>query len=114
MQGVESQSANASPLNPSTRGKPGNHHYCFVDLSSEDEAMRAVRALNGKPAFGGRLKVDFSGGIPDKLKARSSYARDDGTSVSRTGSDQGTSTRDTATGPSEEKQMRMASGNWRR
>lgn len=97
-----------------TRARPGNHHYCFVDLRSEEEALRAVRALNGKYAFGGRLKVSLSNRIPDKLKARSSDVRNETTTVSRSGpgNDQSLS-RDNQPGPSPEKQLRMASGNWR-
>ncbi|KAK3330010.1 hypothetical protein B0H66DRAFT_542549 [Apodospora peruviana] len=42
---------------PSTRTKPGNHHYCFVDFSSQDEALRAMKATNKVPVDGGFLRV---------------------------------------------------------
>ncbi|KAK3300577.1 uncharacterized protein B0H64DRAFT_18950 [Chaetomium fimeti] len=40
-----------------TRATPGNHHYCFVDFSSAEEAERALQELNGKPVEGGNLRV---------------------------------------------------------
>ncbi|KAL2180552.1 uncharacterized protein P884DRAFT_297225 [Thermothelomyces heterothallicus CBS 202.75] len=46
---------------PDTRAIPGNHHYCFVDFSSADEAERAMRELNGKPIKGGgTLRVSLA------------------------------------------------------
>ncbi|KAM7194045.1 hypothetical protein V8F20_008141 [Naviculisporaceae sp. PSN 640] len=42
---------------PSTQGKPGNHHYCFVDFSSQEEAERAMNATNKLPVEGGNLRV---------------------------------------------------------
>lgn len=42
-----------------TRTLPGNHHYCFVDFSSAQEAERAMAALNGKPVEGGSLRVSL-------------------------------------------------------
>lgn len=44
----------------STRTLPGNHHYCFVYFGSDQEAERAIRALNGKPVEGGELRVSRS------------------------------------------------------
>ncbi|ODA81264.1 hypothetical protein RJ55_04228 [Drechmeria coniospora] len=51
----------------STRSKPGNHHYCFVDFETRDEAGSAMRALNGKPYLGGKLRVSVATNIPAKL-----------------------------------------------
>ncbi|KAL2156921.1 hypothetical protein VTH06DRAFT_2317 [Thermothelomyces fergusii] len=46
-----------------TRGTPGNHHYCFVDFRSPEEAKRAMRELNGRPLEGGgALRVSLSRG----------------------------------------------------
>lgn len=43
------------------RALPGNHHYCFVDFESMDDAQAAIQALNGRVVPGGpsgaRLKV---------------------------------------------------------
>ncbi|KAK4129164.1 hypothetical protein N657DRAFT_562231 [Parathielavia appendiculata] len=44
---------------PETREKPGNHHYCFVDFSSVEEAERALKELHGKPIQGGTLRVSY-------------------------------------------------------
>jgi hypothetical protein len=42
-----------------TQSIPGNHHYCFVDFSSMQEAERALKELNGKPVEGGNLRASF-------------------------------------------------------
>ncbi|KAK0734761.1 hypothetical protein B0T26DRAFT_820060 [Lasiosphaeria miniovina] len=55
---------------PSTMEKPGNHHYCFVDFPSAEEAARALAATNGKEVPGGFLRV-----FPARGKAPAS-ARD--------------------------------------
>lgn len=36
---------------------PGNHHYCFVDLATAEEAQRAIKELDGSPIPAGALKV---------------------------------------------------------
>ncbi|KAF4471843.1 RNA recognition motif domain [Fusarium albosuccineum] len=54
----------------STRSQPGNHHYCFVDFDTKEEASAAVEALNGKPIEGGFLKVSISRKMPRKLVGR--------------------------------------------
>ena len=36
------------PPHVSKQALPGSHHYCFVDLSSAEEAQSAVRALDGR------------------------------------------------------------------
>ncbi|KAK4132045.1 RNA-binding domain-containing protein [Trichocladium antarcticum] len=45
---------------PDTQSVPGNHHYCFVDLISPEEAERAMTALNGAAVPGGRLRVSLA------------------------------------------------------
>jgi RNA recognition motif-containing protein len=46
----------------STRGKPGNHDYCFVDLASASDAEQAIKALNGKEMWDWHLKVNHTTG----------------------------------------------------
>ncbi|KAK2049402.1 RNA recognition domain-containing protein [Colletotrichum somersetense] len=55
----------------STRSMPGNHHYCFVDFATVDEAAAAIKALNGKLWAGEQLRVNVAKPLPDKLKDRS-------------------------------------------
>ncbi|KAK1999385.1 RNA recognition domain-containing protein [Colletotrichum falcatum] len=55
----------------STRSMPGNHHYCFVDFATVDEAAAAVKALSGKLWAGEPLRVNVAKPLPDKLKDRS-------------------------------------------
>lgn len=43
---IEAVSKLISP-HPSTRTKPGDHYYCFVDLPASDLAEQAALALNG-------------------------------------------------------------------
>ncbi|KAF4995881.1 hypothetical protein FGRMN_4838 [Fusarium graminum] len=67
---------------------PGNHHYCFVDFDTKEEASSAAEALNGKEIPGGQLKVSTSDRIPQKLVSRQLDAREgrrvsDGMSNSR-------------------------------
>ncbi|OCL05748.1 hypothetical protein AOQ84DRAFT_390669 [Glonium stellatum] len=54
----------------SIQSKPGNHFYAFVDFPSSEEADAAAKALNGKLAFGGRLKVNYSRSISRKVDER--------------------------------------------
>ncbi|KAK1590490.1 RNA recognition domain-containing protein [Colletotrichum navitas] len=54
----------------STRSMPGNHHYCFVDFATVDEASAALKALNGKLWADERLRVNVAKPLPDKLKDR--------------------------------------------
>lgn len=49
---------------PSTRTKPGNHHYCFVDFETQDDAEDAIRVLDGRCVPGGRLRVSMAHGLP--------------------------------------------------
>lgn len=48
----------------STRTKPGNHHYCFVDFGSQEDAEKAMTATNKLAHDGGFLRV-----FPAKGKA---------------------------------------------
>lgn len=54
----------------STRSMRGNHHYCFVDFHTKEEANDAMRALDGRPIKGGKLKVSVAKYIPKKLVGR--------------------------------------------
>jgi RNA recognition motif-containing protein len=46
----------------STRGKPGNHNYCFVDLASQSETEAAIKALDGKEMWDWHIKVNHTFG----------------------------------------------------
>ena len=49
------------PPHPSKRTESGDHHYCFVDLPTAQEAENAMRLLDGKKtAQGGTYKVQPS------------------------------------------------------
>ncbi|KAK1484142.1 modin [Colletotrichum tamarilloi] len=54
----------------STRAKGGEHHYCFVDFATAEEADAARNALDRKVWGTGRLRVNVARGLPDKLKDR--------------------------------------------
>ncbi|KAM0383409.1 hypothetical protein ACHAPZ_004785 [Fusarium culmorum] len=60
----------------SKRTLPGNHHYCFVDFETKEEASSAVEQLNGKMIQGGQLKVSVSERILQKLVGRQLDARE--------------------------------------
>lgn len=53
-----------------TRAKPGKHHYAFVDLEDEAEAMKAIKSLDGRQWNGGRLKVRVPVDLPEKIAKR--------------------------------------------
>ncbi|RDA96229.1 hypothetical protein CP533_1729 [Ophiocordyceps camponoti-saundersi (nom. inval.)] len=89
------------------RQEPGNHHYCFVDFETREEAAAAIKALNGKPIARGWLKVAPARGIPDKLMKRYSDHQAQPVAAGFRRSRQGTPT---TTGPSKA----MASADWRR
>ncbi|KAK3990006.1 hypothetical protein QBC44DRAFT_77391 [Cladorrhinum sp. PSN332] len=44
----------------SLRGVPGNHHHCYVDFSSKEEAQRASKELDGKEFGDGVLKTSIA------------------------------------------------------
>jgi RNA recognition motif-containing protein len=54
----------------STKEKPGNHNYCFVDLASASEAEEAIKALDGKEMWGWHIKVNHTSGASGKLGER--------------------------------------------
>jgi len=54
----------------STKEKPGNHHYCFVDLASASDAEGAIKTLNGKEIWGWKIKVNHTTGASGKLGER--------------------------------------------
>jgi RNA recognition motif-containing protein len=53
-----------------TKGLPGNHNYCFIDLESADEANRARRLLDGLSKWGGHIRVRPSHDTSGKLSLR--------------------------------------------
>ena len=53
-----------------TRSKPGRHHYAFVDLESEEEAMKAIQTLHGQIWNGAPLKVRVPVDLPEKIAQR--------------------------------------------
>ncbi|KAK1624331.1 RNA recognition domain-containing protein [Colletotrichum phormii] len=58
----------------STRAKGGEHHYCFVDFATAEEADVAKNALDRKVWGTGRLRVNVARAMPDKLKDRTTPA----------------------------------------
>jgi RNA recognition motif-containing protein len=54
----------------STKQKPGNHNYCFVDLASAGDTEVAIQALNGREVWGWQIKVDHTTGASGKLGER--------------------------------------------
>ncbi|OHF00909.1 RNA recognition domain-containing protein [Colletotrichum orchidophilum] len=58
----------------STKAKGGNHHYCFVDFATVEEADAAKDALDRKVWGTGRLRVNIARALPDKLKDRTTPA----------------------------------------
>ncbi|KAF7716338.1 Uncharacterized protein PECH_000120 [Penicillium ucsense] len=59
---VETVSKVFSP-HPAKRFEPGDHYYLFVDLSSVEEAQRAMDTLNGQQGpWGGPLRVQRARG----------------------------------------------------
>ena len=64
---VQAVSKMISP-HPSTKSKPGHHHYCFVDFATVGDARQAALALNGRATpYGGRYRVSQSYKLPSKL-----------------------------------------------
>ncbi|PHH85988.1 hypothetical protein CDD83_10895 [Cordyceps sp. RAO-2017] len=95
----------------SLRGKPGNHHYCFVDFETREETEAAIKALDGKPFEGGKLKVSPARKTPDKLTERQTDGRrthDRGSSHREGSAAAAAAATTTTTGKA------MASSNWRR
>ncbi|KAI2788245.1 hypothetical protein POX_e06258 [Penicillium oxalicum] len=71
---VETVSKVFSP-HPAKRFEPGDHYYLFVDLSSVEEAQRAMDTLNGQQGpWGGPLRVQRARGTATKPEGQSSSA----------------------------------------
>ncbi|KAF4963832.1 hypothetical protein FSARC_8192 [Fusarium sarcochroum] len=93
----------------SKKTQPGNHHYCFVDFETKEEASSAVEALNGKEVAGGQLKVSVSERMPSKLVGRQLDSRDARRMY------EGGNARNNSTRPNKpESNNAMVSNNWRR
>ncbi|KAK4144420.1 uncharacterized protein C8A04DRAFT_11469 [Dichotomopilus funicola] len=110
-----------------TRATPGNHHYCFVDFSTADEADRAMRELNGKEIEGGTLRVSMprsrgptfeQGGnngwrnSPDSGSRQSNHSSY-GRRPQQEGSPQEGQERPERREPTEKQRTIMTSNNWR-
>ncbi|KAJ6010423.1 hypothetical protein N7451_001835 [Penicillium sp. IBT 35674x] len=71
---VEKVSKLFSP-HPAKRFEPGEHYYLFVDLSSVEEAQRALNTLNGQQGpWGGPIRVQRARGITKPEERISSEA----------------------------------------
>jgi RNA recognition motif-containing protein len=66
---IEAVSKMISP-HESTKEKPGNYNYCFVDLASASNAERAIQTLNGKEVWGWTIKVNHMTSASEKLGER--------------------------------------------
>ncbi|KAG5953636.1 hypothetical protein E4U13_005900 [Claviceps humidiphila] len=102
---------------------PGNHHYCFVDFSTKEEAQSAIDALNGKAIESGPLRVSAARPPPNKQRDQraSPYNNTNSSnnnSNNRFGDRARRSPRD-QDGPQQSEALppgsrSMAAGNWRR
>lgn len=54
----------------SARDEPANHHFCFVDLPSSDDAERAISVLNRLEMWESKIKVSKATGTSGKLGER--------------------------------------------
>lgn len=92
----------------------GNHHYCFVDFETREEANAAMKALNGKfiteGSMEGKLKVALAGGMPDKLMSRTDARQGDRRRFDRDGPRQ----YESRSGNREQGSRSTASTDWRR
>ncbi|KAL7624124.1 Protein YAE1 [Parahypoxylon ruwenzoriense] len=57
---------------PSTRTKPGQHDFCFVDFATPEDAKAAKDAVDGTYFRGGHVKVSFASGRSSKWQERES------------------------------------------
>ncbi|KAI6891769.1 hypothetical protein KC318_g16149 [Hortaea werneckii] len=63
---IEAVSKIISP-SEARRQHPGSHYFCFVDLSTKEEAKSAIVALDGQPnPYGGQYKIKLA--MPSKTK----------------------------------------------
>ncbi|XXG97289.1 hypothetical protein Hte_003585 [Hypoxylon texense] len=65
----------------STRAKPGNHDFCFVDFATPEQAEAARTTLNGTSFHGGPLKVSMAGGRSNKWQEREKIGSPEGSAV---------------------------------
>ncbi|KAH8805825.1 hypothetical protein F5884DRAFT_460712 [Xylogone sp. PMI_703] len=54
----------------SKKNDPGNHYYCFVDLSSENDIYRAIHSLDNLDKWNWNIKVSKANGTSGKLNER--------------------------------------------
>ncbi|KAH0081632.1 hypothetical protein KCU60_g16271, partial [Aureobasidium melanogenum] len=55
----------------STASLPGDHHYCFVDFATTEEAQAAANAVNGATtSTGNKLKVNMARERPNRKVVR--------------------------------------------
>lgn len=67
---IEAISKLISP-HESTASLPGDHHYCFVDFATTEDAQAAANAVNGTPTSnGGKLKVNMARERPPRKVVR--------------------------------------------
>ncbi|KAG6006164.1 hypothetical protein E4U21_007274 [Claviceps maximensis] len=101
----------------STSSLPGNHHYCFVEFATKEEAQSAIDALNGKITESGPLKVSAAKPPPNKQRDQRSSSYNN-TNNSRFGDRTRRAPRDQDSPQQSESSpagsRSMASGNWRR
>lgn len=92
----------------STSALPGNHHYCFVEFNTKEEAQSAIDTLNGKETESGPLKVSVAKPPPNKQRDQRSspYNNRFGDRPRRQDGPQGEG--------SPAGSRSMAAGNWRR
>lgn len=107
-----------------TRATPGNHHYCFVDFSSAEEAERALQELNGKAVEGGNLRVSVPRSRGPAFEANSGtnygWSRQSGSPASgrrengrQEGQEGERPERPERREPTEKQRTIMTSNNWR-
>ncbi|EAQ93079.1 hypothetical protein CHGG_01314 [Chaetomium globosum CBS 148.51] len=105
-----------------TRATPGNHHYCFVDFSSAEEADRALQELNGKAVEGGNLRVSVprsKGPAFEPNGTNYGWSRQSGSSASGRRPENGRQEgqegqeRPERREPTEKQRTIMTSNNWR-
>ncbi|KAH8736563.1 hypothetical protein BGZ61DRAFT_442213 [Ilyonectria robusta] len=96
----------------STRERAGNHHYCFVDFGTAEEASAAIEALHGSPwESGDQLRVTRAGRIPQSLKSRGEHGGNPQPSNDSGSGERFSGGRSSQPAPAP---RAMASSNWRR
>jgi RNA recognition motif-containing protein len=95
----------------STSALPGNHHYCFVDFNTAEDAKAAMEALNGKDLPSGPLKISIARAPRPKMDGESprrSYNDETGTESPRRAPREPREPRDR-----DAPQRSLMSNNWR-